>query len=279
MKQFPKDGIIGKSLGLLRYFSDKRIGVHAAGACYFMALAVFPALLLILSLLRYTGLNVEYLLDLLEGFLPAAFMPAVNKVVVSTYRNSSTALVSVSASVAAWSASRGVYGLLLGLNSIYEVEEDRGWLYTRGVSILYTFGFLAVLLLTLILSVFGDTIVQYLPVEGHVLWRLLDGAVDLRFFLLLGIQVLLFTGIYTVFPNRRNRFTESWPGALLAALGWTMFSRLFSLYVEYFPNYANIYGSIYAVALAMVWLYFCLCIVFLGGALNHYLATKCRNNS
>ena len=59
----------------------------------------------------------------------------------------------------------------------------------------------------------------------------------------------------------------------------SMFSRLFSLYVEYFPNYANIYGSIYAVALAMVWLYFCLCIVFLGGALNHYLATKCRNNS
>ena len=274
MKNQSVNKIVSKAVELIRYFLDKKIGTYAAGACYFMALSVFPALLLVLSLLRYTGLDVSYLVKLLEGFLPAAFMPAVEKLVISTYRSSSGALVSVSALVAVWSASRGIHGLLLGLNSIYEVEEDRGWLYTRGVSVLYTFGFLAVLLLTLILNVFGDIIVQYLPVEGHMLWRLLDGAVDLRFALLLGLQFLLFTAIYMVFPNRRNKFSESWPGAVLTALGWTVFSRLFSLYVEHFPNYANIYGSIYAVALAMLWLYFCLSIVFLGGALNHYLSTK-----
>lgn len=274
MKRYPKGGIIGKTVSLMNYIADQKIGIHATGACYFIALAVFPGLLLVLSLLRYTGLQVEYLTDLLEGFLPAAFMPAVNRLVVSTYRNASGTLVSVSALVALWSASRGVHGLLVGLNSIYEVQEDRGWLYTRWVSVIYTFGFLVVLLLTLILNVFGNTITEYLPVDQHMLWKLLDGVVDLRLFLLLGLQIMLFTAIFMVFPNRRNGFKESLPGAVLSALGWTVFSNLFSLYVEYFPNYANIYGSIYAVALAMLWLYFCISIVFLGGVLNHYLALK-----
>ena len=43
------------------------------------------------------------------------------------------------------------------------------------------------------------------------------------------------------------------------------------IYVEHFASYANIYGSVYAVALSMLWLYCCISIVFYGGALNHYL--------
>ena len=49
-------------------------------------------------------------------------------------------------------------------------------------------------------------------------------------------------------------------------------SGLFSLYVEYFPRYANIFGSVYAVALASLWLYVCVSIVFYGALLNRILA-------
>ena len=274
MKDDLTGGIIGKVRQALRTVSQLKIGMHAAGACYFMVLASFPGLLLLLSLLRYTGLEVGYLTDLVAGYLPQALLPAVERLIVSTYRNTSGALVSVSAVVALWSASRGVYGILTGLNSIYGVQEDRGWLYTRGVSMFYTFGFLVVLLLTLLLSVFGNTLLQYFPVEQSLLWRLLTGVVDLRFFLLLCMQTLLFTAIFTVFPNRRNGFRESLPGALLASVGWLMFSKLFSVYMAHFSQYANIYGSVYAVALAMLWLYFCMSIVFYGGVLNRYLAFR-----
>lgn len=274
MKEFPKGGIIGKTMHALNYMGKLKIGVHAASACYFIVLGVFPALLLLLSLLRYTGLGVEYLTELLEGFLPAALMPSVEKLVVSTYRNSSGTVVSLSALVALWSASRGIHGILMGLNSIYDVEEDRGWLYTRSVSVLYTFGFLVVLILTLVLSVFGETILHYIPVEQSPLWQLLDRVVDLRFLLLLFLQTLLFTAVFMVFPNKRNHFKESLPGAVMASFGWLVFSKLFSLYVVHFPNYANIYGSVYAVALGMLWLYCCMSIVFYGGVLNHYLATR-----
>ena len=183
------------------------------------------------------------------------------------------AVVSVSALVALWSASRGIHGVLLGLNSIYHVQEDRGWFYTRSVSVVYTFAFLLVLILTLILSVFEKSLLYQLPVEDSPLWQLLDRAVDFRFLLLLLLQTILFTAVFMVFPNRRNRFKDSLPGAIMASFGWLVFSNLFSLYVENFSNYANIYGSVYAVALSMLWLYCCMSIVFYGGALNYYLAT------
>jgi membrane protein len=64
---------------------------------------------------------------------------------------------------------------------------------------------------------------------------------------------------------------DSLPGALLAAIGWLVFSHLFSLYVEYFPGKADLYGSVYAAALCMLWLYFCIRILLYGGLLNHWI--------
>ena len=160
---------------------------------------------------------------------------------------------------------------MTGLNSIYGVSEDRGYFYTRAISMLYTFAFLVVLLLTLVLHVFGTTIVELIPATTNPLLLFLTDIIDLRFFLLLIVQTLLFTAMFMVFPNRRNRLGDSLPGALLASIGWLVFSDLYSIYVEHFTRYANIYGSVYAVALSMLWLYCCLSIVFYGGALNRYL--------
>ena len=53
-----------------------------------------------------------------------------------------------------------------------------------------------------------------------------------------------------------------------------MFSDLFSIYVEHFNRYSLIYGSVYALALGMLWLYCCLSILFYGGALNHWLSSR-----
>lgn len=271
MKDFPKGGLIGKTVQAVTSVQQMHIPLHAANAGYFIVLALFPGLLLVLSILRYTGLQLEALTDLLSGFLPQALMPSVEKLVVSTYASTSGTVISVTAVTALWSASRGLYGLLTGLNAIYDVSEDRGYLYTRGISVVYTFLFLIVLLLTLVLHVFGNTILSLISSSSNPVLRFLTGVIDLRFFLLLLLQTVLFTAMFMVLPNRRNGLWDSLPGALLASIGWLVFSDLFSIYVEHFSNYANIYGSIYAVALGMLWLYCCLSILFLGGALNKFL--------
>ena len=127
---------------LIFNLTDLQIPVYAANACYFLAIAIFPALLLILASLRFTPLSATDLIRLLEGVLPGALMGAAESLIVSTYYNSSGAVLGISAIAALWSASRGIHGLLTGLNRIYGVHEDRNWLYTRLISVGYTFVFL-----------------------------------------------------------------------------------------------------------------------------------------
>ena len=270
MRQRP-NRFLKKMEELVRYIAQQKIGIHAAGAGYFIVLSIFPLLIMVLALLRYTGLQVATLTDLVSGFLPKALMPAAKRLILNTYEHTSGAVVSRSAFTGLWSASRGVYGLLTGLNAIYRVQENRGYFYTRGISVFYTFLFLIVLLVTLVLNVFGTTLLQMLPVSNLSLLQFLWDIVDWRFLLMLLLQTGLFTAMFMALPNERNTFKDSVPGALLASLGWLSFSKLYSIYVEHFSGYANVYGSVYAVALSMLWLYFCISIVFYGGALNAYL--------
>ena len=248
-----------------------KIPMLAANTGYFIVLAVFPALLL-LSGLRYTGLSVDDLLEALDGVIPQAMMSTARGLILSVYNNASGTVAGVSALTAIWSSSRGVYGLLTGLNAIYGVSEDRGYLYTRFISVLYTFALEAVILLTLVLHVFGNSLLKFIRSLNLPAMTVLMDILDLRFVFLLLVQSLLFTLMFMILPNRRNRFWESLPGGLLASIGWLLFSNLYSIYVTHFPSYANIYGSVYAIAISMLWLYCCLEIIFFGGALNQLLA-------
>lgn len=271
MKGFWESRQMRKIRNAVDKIAKMRIGVYASHASFFIILAAFPALVLLLSLLRYTGLEVGVLTGFLEGFVPQALMVRVEKLLISTYRATTGTLVSFSAVTALWSASRGIHGLQNGLNAIYGVQETRGWLGSRLVSSVYTLLFLVVLLLTLLLQVFGTTLQRLLPVADSALLQLLGEVLDSKGFILLILQTALFAVAYMALPDRKNKFSDSLPGAVLASIGWMVFSKLYSVYVENFSGYANIYGSVYAVALSMLWLYCCISIVFYGGVLNKLL--------
>lgn len=249
-----------------RFLADQNVPLYAANASFFLILSIFPLLVVLLALLRYTGIQVESLTELLSGVVPGSLMPMVKRLVLSAYVSSSGTVLSLSAVAALWSASRGMYSFLKGLNAIYEVKENRGYFRTRLLSMGYTFVFLVVLLLTLVLHMFGADLLHHLselPIP-QVLLNLLD----MRMFVLLVLQTVLFATMFMVLPNERNRLRDSLPGALLATIGWQLFTNLYSVYSQKFTAYANIYGSVYVVALGMLWLYFCICIVFYGSVLN-----------
>ena len=129
------------------------------------------------------------------------------------------------------------------------------------------------------MQVFGNTILGFLQTMDGALFKFLTEVVDLRFFLLLALQTGLFTAMYTMLPNRKNKILSSIPGALLSSIGWLIFSDLFSTYVELLSEFLTFYGSVYAMALSMLWLYFCICILFYGAALNHWLEDKSETQS
>lgn len=272
MAEFPTGGLIGKSVRLWRFVSSLKIRLHAAACCYFLVLAVFPGLLLLLGLLQMTNLEVERLGEMLSGVIPEALLEGMEEVILLTYDRLSVSAIGLSAVTTLWPASRGVYGLLTGLNAVYGAEESRGYLRTRLLCMGYTFAFLLILLLTLLLHVFGSRVAEILSRLDAPFFRFLTEYLDLRFFVLLFLQTVIFTAMFLALPNRCLRLREVVPGALLASCGWLIFSNLYSIYVEQFGHLGNVYGSVYAVALSMLWLYCCISIVFYGGVLNRILS-------
>ena len=108
MRSCPSGGLIGKTVGVVRRILALRISHYAAGASFFIALAVFPGLLLLLGLLRYTPLEVERLGEMLAMVLPEALSPGVEELVLLTYDASSGTAIGISAVTTLWSASRGI---------------------------------------------------------------------------------------------------------------------------------------------------------------------------
>lgn len=258
----------------LQFVRPMQIALHSAYTCFFLVLSLFPGLLLLLGLLRYTAMEAADLMGLLEGFLPESLFPTVQSLVIASYRHSSGTVVTISVLGMLYSASRGMFGIRNGLDAIYTPVHRRSYWGRRGISIIYNITFLLALLLTLMLYLASTALIDYLWMTTHPIIMKLLQLVDLRSLLLLIMQTAIFSLMYALLPGQRSRLRRNFPGAVFAALGWMVFSKLFSVYMDNFGLYSNIYGSVYALALGMLWLYFCISIFFYGAALNRFLAER-----
>ena len=126
-----------------------QIPVYAGNASFFLLLSVFPVVSLLLSLLPYTPLTLDHLLAFCEEFAPDWTLRALEFFVRTLYASSSAAIISASAVLTLWSASKGMLSLLYGLDAVAEVRETRGYVQRRLLCVLYTVGMLLALLLTL----------------------------------------------------------------------------------------------------------------------------------
>lgn len=265
-------------LRTLKQFYEKaisaQIGVYAANAAFFILLSLFPAMMLLIGLLQYTPLTPTDLQNALSAFFPEALSPLLDYMTQELFALNSVGLLSLSAVFAVWSSSRGVYSLIRGINKVYCVEETRTYLMLRLRSALDTVLLLFALVATLILHLFGKQLGQQLGAKGLSFLASLFHVNHLFIFLVL---TLLFTVFYARFPNKKQRFVQALPGAAGTALGWIVFSALFTFYVSKSGDYSIYYGSLSIIALTMLWLYVCMCIFFCGGMLNDWLSKQLRS--
>ncbi|MCD7765655.1 MAG: YihY/virulence factor BrkB family protein [Lachnospiraceae bacterium] len=77
--------------------------------------------------------------------------------------------------------------------------------------------------------------------------------------------------MYSYLPGRRMRFSSQLPGAIFASISWSIFSFIFSMYLDYSTNMSVIYGSLTTLVVVMLWLYVCMYLWFIGAEINHYL--------
>ena len=131
---------IGKLLRKYIYKADEDyVTIHAAYSALFMFMSIFPLFMFILSILTRLNVSRDYLLEQLYNLTPTVFHSFIEDIVRSIEESSTTFVVSISLIVAIWSASSGVYGLLLGLNDVYRTYDTRSYFRQRAISILYMF--------------------------------------------------------------------------------------------------------------------------------------------
>ena len=254
----------------LRFFLNKikedSVSAFAAQAAFFIILSFFPFVMFLLTLLNYLPISAYELQNLITGIFPATVTDIIGTVFSELVEKSSGAVLSATVIAALWSASRGMLALVRGLNAVYGHKETRNYFLIRGISMLYTLAFAALLIVTLLLLVFGNRLYGFIIRQLPLLEDFALVLMSIRTLVTMAVLSLFFLLMYLVIPNRKSRILRELPGALLAAGGWLGFSFLFSLYIDHMGTYT--YGSLTALAICMLWLYFCMYILFLGAEFN-----------
>ena len=256
-------------------FESDNLTAYAAQATFFIFISIFPFLMLFLNLIKYIPIfsseNVEsWNLD----FVSPTIGEMLKNIVAEAGETGSGALISITTVAALWACSKGVLGIIYGLNSIYKTTEKRGYIRLRAVAVFYTAAFIIALIVALILIVFGNRILDAVLMNIPVLTSLAEAVRIVRWLVSLGFLVLFFMFIYTVIPERKTKLKNELPGALISAAGWIGFSALYSFYIDNFGNHSSVYGSLTAIVLFMLWLYFCMIILFFGAEINDMLRVR-----
>ena len=248
-----------------------QITVYAAQASFYLIISVFPFIMLLLSLVGYfVVIPKQTIVELLKGIFPDAVSPVIS-VITDELFGKSIQVVSVSAIMALWSASRGFAALERGIRHVYNTPRRKIFAADYASSVMYTLIFIVVIVLTLILQVFGNVLIGM--VERYIVFNQTE-IVFIKGVLFFVLMCLVFQFMYYIFDRRRKKLKKHLPGAVFSTAGWMIFSNLFSIYIDNFADYSYIYGSLAAVVLLMLWLYFCVMILLLGAELNNYMQKK-----
>jgi len=261
-----------KIRGFLIKLREDSISAFAAQAAFFIILSFFPFIMFLLTLLNYLPVSAEDLFLYISGIFPETVKSILQTIFSELMKKSSGTVLSVTVVAALWSASRGMLALVRGLNAVYGHKETRNYFYLRGVSMLYTLSFAALLIITLVLLVFGNRLYDFIIHRLPVLEDLALLIMSMRSLVTMAILTLFFLLMYLVIPNRKSSLLCELPGAVLAAGGWLGFSFLFSFYIDHMSGYTYTYGSLTTLAICMLWLYFCMYLLFIGAEFNTLLS-------
>lgn len=262
-----------------RAFKQDKLPEWAAALTYYAVMAIFPALLVAVSLLGLVGGSVrDSLLENLEEVAPG---PA-QEILTNAIRNlegaqgaSGIAFV-IGLGAAIWASSAYVNGFMSASNSIYDVEEGRPLTRTLPVRI----GLTVLLMVLAAVIAFAVTLTGGIAKELGDVVGVGESAVDVwnlaKWPVLVLLVSVLLAVLYWGAPNVKLPFRILSPGGLLAVLGWAIGSLAFAFYVSNFGSYNKTYGALAGPIVFLLWLWISNVFILLGAELNGELERSRR---
>jgi len=254
--------------------NDDHVTAFGSMSAFFMLLSIFPFMIFFLTLTRFVPYTKDDIIDILVNMLSFERKSLIMSIVNEIYRKTGASVFTLSIVAALWSSSKGVYSIIRGLDSVYDLEDNRNFFVLRFFSMGCTVVFAIMIIAMLILWVFGNTLYHYICAKVPVLASMAGYFIHKRVFMTVIVLTLLFMIIYKFVPDRESSFFKQWPGALLAAAGWIVVSFFCSLFMEGFTTFSYVYGSMAGIMILLLWLYFCMSMIFYGAEFNYFLENK-----
>ena len=256
----------------VREFREDSLTDWAAALTYYAILSIFPALIVLVSLLGLIGAAAtDPLLENLRAVAPGPAQEIFTNAIEGLQRSQGAAgvLLVVGLAAALWSASSYIGAFTKAANRIWDVEEGRPVWKTIPLRLAVT----VVLLVLIVLSCIGVVVSGGLAEEVGGLLGLGDTAVTAweiaKWPVIVLIVSLMFSILYYATPNvRQPGFRWVTPGGLLAVVLWILASAAFAFYIANFGSYNKTYGTLGGVIAFMVWLWITNIVVLLGAELN-----------
>ena len=267
-----KPALAGVLKRTIREFKEDELVDRAAALTYYGVLAIFPAILALVSILGLVGQSAtQPLIDNLGQVAPGPakdiFTTAIHNLQKS--QGAGGVLFLVGLATALWSASGYVAAFMRASNAIYEIEEGRP-IWKKGP---VRVGVTIVLVVLLAVSALAVVVTGGLARRVGQLLGIGSTAVTVwdiaKWPVLLVIVSLMFAILYWASPNvKQPGFRWLSPGGILAVVVWVIASAAFAFYVANFGSYNKTYGALGGVIIFLVWLWLSNIAVLLGAEFN-----------
>jgi membrane protein len=277
---------MAENLGLVDFFkltyrevSEDHVMAFAGNLTYKALFAIFPFFTFLLSLLGIFNATdlVNTMVDKLSGVVPESATTFIQDQLLGITQSQAESAFTfgaiISLALALWGVSGAFRSVMEAMNVMYEVEEDRPFWKVYGLSIFMSLAVVVLLLGSLVLVVFGESIgvaVADLVGLGSVFataWSIVQWPV------VACVVLFAFALIYYFAPAAEQRFRWISPGSILAFVFWLIFSLLFSLYASTFggDSYNETYGSLAGVIVLMLYVYYSALIMLVGAEMNQVI--------
>ncbi|GAA1987019.1 YihY/virulence factor BrkB family protein [Catenulispora subtropica] len=262
----------------VKEFRDDELPDRAAALTYYGVLAVFPALLVVVSILGLLGASAtNTLLDNVQKLAPGSLRDLLHTAVtqVRASRGIGGTLAVVGLAGALWSASGYIAAFIRAANAVYDIREGRpAWKITP-LRVGLTLLMMVLLLASAVIVVFTGPVAQRAGDVlglGHtalLVWGIAKWPV------LVVLVAFMIALLYWAAPNVRDRgFRWISPGSVLAVLLWLALSGGFAVYVANFGSYNRTYGTVAGVIVFLVWLWLSNLAILLGLEFDAELARE-----
>jgi membrane protein len=256
----------------IRKIVNDDIFALSAQFSYYIILAIFPFILLVVVFLsHYSNLLYEILYEI-KHLIPAQIYDLVYDVINNSVSSYKMRYFSSSIIVLLLSASSSSVGIIKGINKAYDSESKKNFIYMRFFGVLFILALMISFQLVLVFIVGGKYITNFLITVTTLPTIIISLLRIVGYVIPILLLIIMLSLIYKFIPSKKIKFSCVIPGALIATFGCLINSLFFSVYVEYrAAYYNNIYGNLSGIFILLLWINITSFIFLLGNEINAFI--------